>query len=557
MIFEDRTVKSHRGGGRRRRRTSRRLPVAPWMVMVAVAVITMSAVTVVFVNAVRSGCDGSTYRVPVAAANSIVPVLEEQARNWEETSPDYEGSCIGVEVNRVASGDAAAGLSGDWNERNFGSRPAAWVPDSSAWIDWIADSGSVEDISAADPVIIGSSHLVVAASEASLEEHPWLAGANWDEIVARSAAGDISVAAAEPRRSSAGLQALLNVALNDTGEIERESVTAWSDALDNGRTAVTTGKLFGQVTDIIAEEGDPETFADAYVAFDYEVESFNQGANEFQLETVEPQESLPDPIYPYLVLESAGWVNDIDAEVASQFGEYLEQNLEGTARSATEAPEVSTRSNDGVIRGETVRSAVQEWYLQRRQANVLAVMDRSEHMGLTDANGLTNVDLASEDLRELTGQLQDSSQMGLWSFTDDVSGEYQQALVQPKTLGQDDQRGSIDTAISNILPGSGGSPLYAVIDSSLSYMEERQVEEATDSILIFTAATGDPVSPLSQDDLLNRIAESDSTLRVNIVGYGGADGELLSEIAQATGGGYVDATDGVNGEDLLALVLGV
>ncbi|MFC4334282.1 vWA domain-containing protein [Salininema proteolyticum] len=533
MIFEDRTVKSHRGTGKRRRKGGGRLPVAPWVIIVAVCAVVIAAVTVVFVKAVRGACSGDVYRVPVSASGSVASGLKELASEWESTSPSYDGQCIGVSVERVSSVDAAGGLSGVWNERNLGKRPVAWVPDSSAWLDWVGESGTAGDLAAADRTLLGSSHLVLAVPEPVLAENPWLEEASWEEIASRAAGGDLDLASASPRTSSSGLHTLLNVALDEQGEGDRKAVENLAAALESGKTAATASEIFGQVTELRAAGEDPMAFADAYAAFDYEVESFNKGSGDFQLSVVEPAASLPDPVYPYVVLSDADWVGDVDARVAEEFGKFLATEAARTTLAESGLHTDAADEHGETLSSDTVRTALESWYSLRREVDVLALVDTSETME-------GSLSAAVDDFSALVDGLGDSSRVGLWDFSGQASENSVFVDAEAGVLGEGGHRDTVENAAYSLRAVPGGPPVYGALATAVDYMNDNASEGTTSSIVVFTSAAGDPVSAVDLETATD--LASTGSARVIVVGYPGADEASLTQIAESSGGVYVDAS---------------
>jgi Ca-activated chloride channel homolog len=387
MVFgQGRAVKSHRLG-RRRRKGGGRLPVAPWILITLVCVLAASVLTVVYMSLLRAGCGGSVYRVTVAAAPNISSALHEQARAWEQGHAEIDGRCVGVTVESVSAVDAARGLTGQWNQRQLGARPAAWVPDSDVWSDWVTGTEATAGMFSAESVVLGESRAVLAVPVAVAEEFGWTTGARptWGEILEAAEAGALTVAAASPRSSTEGLQAMLNVVVDADGAIDVEAMQRYSDAVDAGRTGASAEALFSELSAFVGEGGEVEAFATVYTALDYQVDFFNRSSPEaLAMVSVEPADARLNAVYPYLVLGGAGWVSEGDAAVAAAFGEFLGEPESREALAAagfgSSGAEAESLRAAVVVTGETVRAAVRQWQAMRRDLNVLIVVDSSSLM---------------------------------------------------------------------------------------------------------------------------------------------------------------------------------
>src|SRR3712207_9041553 len=85
-------VRSHRRGG-----PKKRLVVAPWIVVTAVAVVVLSGAGAGYAYLVRSSCSGSV-KATVVTSPSMQPVLDGLVRNWQNGNPAVDGKCVTVEI---------------------------------------------------------------------------------------------------------------------------------------------------------------------------------------------------------------------------------------------------------------------------------------------------------------------------------------------------------------------------------------------------------------------------------------------------------------------------
>lgn len=557
MVFgHTRAVKSHRTG-RRRKKGGSRLPVAPWIVITLVCVLVASVLTVGFVMLLRAGCSGDTYRVSVAAAGNSARALEDLAQEWEqEEAPELDGECVGVEINPVSAVDAARGLTGQWNTVSLGDLPIAWVPDSDVWAEWVTDTEVTADYFGDEPVVLGQSNTVLAVPEATAESLGWLGGEppSWAAVLDAAEAGDLRLAAANPRTSTEGLQSMLNAVSDGEGGVDLAEMDRYAAALEAGRTADNAEALFSEARD--AE--DPVGFADAYTALDYQVEEFNSGPDAgFELVPVTPAGAELNAVYPYLVFNAGGaqWVSESDARIAEMFGGYLQSDgaLEAFAEDGI-GPVDDAGAASGVITGATVREAVRQWRAPgQASVNVLLVLDRSEAGGQESVrwNG-EDVQASDAEIRaavSLLGELPSSSRVGLWEFGAGAGGGQNWEQVLEVADLSDGHREDVEGALWN--PSdlySGGSPLFDTVTAAHAYLGESAVEGAENIVVVLTNGGVDTVSAPTveetADALSSATAEQSVPVQVYTVGFGSADAGNLSLLAEATGGRLVEAEGG-------------
>jgi len=116
-------------GGRRR--------IAPWLVITAVAVVVLAALTVVYLrivnndrNPAEADCS-SRVVLPVTASPGAAAATESAAAAFDATGPTARSACVTTEVTEAPGGDVQRALASGW-QAGPGPAPSMWAPDSQA-----------------------------------------------------------------------------------------------------------------------------------------------------------------------------------------------------------------------------------------------------------------------------------------------------------------------------------------------------------------------------------------------------------------------------------------
>jgi hypothetical protein len=544
MVFgTEHKVRTHRLGRRRKKGGSRML-VAPWIVITMVCVLVAAGLTWGFVTLLRSGCS-DMYRVPVAVAPGVFTAMEDAARAWEAAGPEIDGECIGIDVQEVAAPEAERGIIADWGTKTLGPRPIAWVPDSQAWAAWVASDEKTASFATTEPVVLGQASSVLALAESKANELGWLGGQppSWADVVAAAGRGDISLAAANPRTSTEGLVAMLNASSDGAGGFSAEAMAAYSAAVESGSVTDDAEEQLAAY----AESGDP---SQAFTTLDYQVEEFNSDEEPADpLVPVTPSGAGVSAVATYLVLGNAPWVSGSDAGIAERFGEFLQGQVESGAFAAADLQPVDDpQAALAQTTPETVGAAVREWQVDRQDLNVLFLIDRSSVIETEsveyDGESVSAGDAAIRTAVETVAAMESTSWAGLWEFGVGADGETPWRGVTDIAELSDANRDALTGdmfAISENDPYEGGSPLYDALVNAYQYLNDNAVDGAVNVVVVLTNSGVDEVSAPTVDDAARGIAEISGEVTVYTVGLGSADTANLTTLAQAGGGGFVEA----------------
>jgi Ca-activated chloride channel family protein len=533
-------VKSHRLG-RRRKKGGNRMVVAPWIVITLVCVLVAAGLTWGFVALMRSGCDGPMYRVAIAAAPSLAGTLEDAAQEWEATGPEAStGQCIGAEIHEVSAADASSEFSGNWDTKVFGPRPIAWVTDSQAWVSKLASAETTAAFVSSEPLVLGEASPVLAVANSKATELGWVGGEppTWADVAAAATAGQITLAAANPKSSTEGLVAMLNAAGDGSGGFSDDAMTAWKSATGTGSLAASAD----DVLDAYAEASDPTL---AVTALDYQVEDFNAANSPADpLVPVVPAASNVSAVATYLVL-SGGWVSESDAAIAEAFGQHLKGMVDSgefidPELKAVDDPAAALAQTSP----ETVGATVQAWQVGRESLNVLFLVDRSSS---TDSetvsyggDDLTAGDAAVQAAIATVRDMESTSQVGVWEYGMGAGENDPYREVTGLTELSDEGRDTLETDLYAVSENSyeGGSPLYDTLLAASAYMDGQAGDGARSVIVVLTNSSKDEESAGTAADTA---AQLEGATLVYTVGFGETDPANLTTLATATGGEFVPA----------------
>ena len=112
----------------------------------AVAAIAAAAVLAAACSGGESGSGddrSECIQVDAAVSSEKIDLLGDLADDFNDSGATVDGTCIDVEVQKVASGVAAERLADGWDTATDGPRPVIWSPASSAWGQILKDRKSV------------------------------------------------------------------------------------------------------------------------------------------------------------------------------------------------------------------------------------------------------------------------------------------------------------------------------------------------------------------------------------------------------------------------------
>lgn len=158
------------------------------------------------------------------------------------------------------------------------------------------------------------------------------------------------------------------------------------------------------------------------------------------------------------------------------------------------------------------------------------------------SSGQSKLDLAKQAAAAALGQLSDTDQVGLWTFTT--------AMATPATIYSEDvpiqplakDRKELASALQGLQP-QNGTPLYAAIRLATKYMNGSAAPDLINAVVVLT----DGKNEYTDDNLDSLVADLGSSatengVRVFSIAYGAdADLDVLKKISQASRAAAYDA----------------
>jgi Ca-activated chloride channel family protein len=516
--------------------------------LITTAVLAVAAGATVAAHAVRATtpCDPRRPVLEVAASPDIAPVV---ARIADELRDD--GGCPGARVHAQVPSDVLAALT-----QRSTPPPDVWIPDSSLWVVRARDGQLVAPGSQHS---IASSPLVLALPRALRDRlAPGGTALPWSDALAAVSAGQVVLRLPEEPAAPAtvGLLAALQVAVGQEPDPRAALAALLHSAqlqagLEDGGQALST---LGSSADSAVPVTEQAVFHHAGTP------------DAAPVAAVYPQAAGTPFDYPFAVLGAEGGLETtasrLRAAVRSPHGQALlseagfrgadgvadglpaDRGVDGTQPGSVAVPDVATA--DGLRR---TLDAV------RQDARLLAVVDLSGSMTapFPGWGGSSRLDLA---LRAAAAGLElypDSTEVGLWSFSEDVSGasDYQELVpIAPLAASGDGGRQALALAMTRMraVP-DGGTGLYDTTLAAVRTVRAGWDPARVNAVVLLTDGDDTDDDGIGLDELLATLRseqESGQPVPVITVAYGDGDGDgaqSLAAISAATGGASYQVSD--------------
>lgn len=587
-------VRTHRRGGKGTRRSKRRKIFAPWIIVTTVTALVLGLITAGFTYLITSGCDGEQ-RFTLLTSQELGNSLRTLAREWADTGPGVDGTCVAVDVVDKESADVQQALSPDWNTKLDGAQPDVWVPEASAWARMAQDKDAAAKMLPDLRPSVARSSTVIAMPKVMAEAMKAPdAKLTWADLLRKAGSaegwaayghadwGKVKLGMANPLKSTASLLGLLAIIDgDDNGEVT-------DDELKNVMTLKNNLSVYPEdSTKLIAglRKADAEQTALAYVsafpALERDVLSYNRGNPRQPLVAIYPSNGSPDADYPYLTL-NAPWSTPVKQEAARQFLEFVRSDAGRAAlqhdgfrdpnrnaggdfnESNGLQPAVAAPPRDE-MQAEAVTNTVTTWTALNRMTNVLFVVDTSEPMAAqvtVNGKNTTLLAMAGQALKNALEMIDGKSHAGLWQFSTNYGNgkDYLELVTMGELNGN--RRSEFKSDIDGLQAGDA-SGLFDTTLAAYTTMQSHYVENAKNMVVLLTAGTDtSPNRTMDLEKLTGELtAKGDPNKPVSVVtiGYGGkADENAMQAIAAATKGQYFPSTypDQINKALLNALFTG-
>ena len=541
----------------------------------------------------REGCT----TVNVGASSEKAALMGTIAKNYAASGRTVNGACYDIIVTSLASGTGEANLAAGWNVSTNGPAPDVWTPAASSWVTLLRSDLVAKDkpnILPDESKSIVSTPLVLAMPQPMAQALGWpKAQIGWSDIFGLVQAKDgwaskghkewgaFTLGKTNPTISTSGLNATIGALVAATGkssdltqaDLKNPKVRSYVQAVEHsvvhyGDTTLTylsnlqraddAGGALNYLSAVAVEEksvldydagnpsGDPATLG-------------KHAPPKVPLVAVYPKEGTLYSDSPYVVLNAA-WSTPAKQAGANDFLAYLlapEQQkvfTDANFRTFDHQAGAPIKASSSVIAdgvkvtlnppGSAVLTGVRAlWSDLRKRARVLLLLDVSGSMG-DDAgsSGMSKLDLAKQAAASALGQLSDTDEVGLWTFTTNMStaSKIYSEDVPIAPLAKD--RKELTTTLQGLIP-KNGTPLYAATREASKYMNSSVDPDLINAVVVLT----DGKNEYTDDDLDSLVSDLSSSaaengVRVFSIAYGAdADLDTLQKISGASRAAAYDA----------------
>jgi len=493
----------------------------------------------------RSEC----IQVDAAVSSEKIDLLGDLADDFNDSGAIVDGTCIDVEVQKVASGVAAERLADGWDTATDGPRPVIWSPASSAWGQILNQrlSTAGNPAMATDPVSFMNTPLVIAMPRPMAEALGWPdQPIGWSDILALSRSangwadeghpewGRFRLGKTNPNYSTSGLHALIAQTYAATGKTAGLS----SEDLQNptvqqyGRDIESSVVHYGDITMTFLNNwfradrrGTALNYASAVAVEEKSLIDYNAGNPDGEFDQGEKPRPPRTPlvaIYPTegtlysdnpLFVLDADWVSGPQRAAAQQFQKFVMEpkNQEkvlkfgfrpGNPDVAVGAPITADNGVDPnqpqtlleVPSGAVMDELLGRWAEQRKGARVMLVIDVSGSMGdpadPSDPGGPTKLDLAKEAVIDGLDSFKAEDLVGVRIFTSGIDGGPADFvdLAPVQAIGPNRER--IKNQVDQLSP-LNGTPLYSVTQRSYDQMLTGYDPALINAVILLTDGRND------------------------------------------------------------------
>jgi Ca-activated chloride channel family protein len=553
--------------GRRGRTRKASIP-ALVAIAIALSIITMIGLSASAVIA-RASCSSSPELVNLAASQDIAATIQAIARTYNSQNEVVGGRCVDVQVSQGQPSAVAGQIDGQASVQGL-SPVAAWIPDSSLWVD-VARSYAV-GAQAVQPtgINVARSPIMIVTSQAVAK----LTGvfdspASWNLLLPSSYGGPpsglgLSVDMPDPSDSAVGLATLIEVnrALGSTpaGRTGFTKFVYNTTSTADFDSVVALSSLVGSTGAPFYRKAIAEASEQAVVAYD-RANPAHPLAARYPLSASKDLASAQLD-YPYVLTTS----NPAVKQAAAAFGHYLlspyAQALIRYAgfRSSSGSPDALPASSGLSSQPFTLATAASP----SEAATSLGVWQRlglgSRDLVLRDVSPTMNAvvgpgNLTLEDVLNRTAAaglalFPDTTQMGLWTMPNegDPSKAFQ-SLVPigslPSYWGLITRRQQLQEITATLKPGTQPLRLYDAIVAGYKAMTATYAPNYVNALLVLTAGV-DSRQDMQFSSALSQIRglyNPAKKIEIVVLDFGASNLQQLQQIASASGGAAFPITN--------------
>lgn len=538
------------------------------------------------------GCAEGEAPLRVATTPSAADAVRDAAKAWSAERPVVYDHCIRVEVQSIDSEAVLTGLTENWDEAKLGTRPHAWITDSTIWANRL--SSVDHSLLGAAPQSIATSPVLLTFPEEGAQAVQVGSGLRWTDLPDVTSATDgwdrfgkaqwgaFAVAMPDPTTNAATAM-VIQSALAGASPDGRGPVTATMLTLDpvkammsrlvGSKPARTPGST-AEAMELLADK--PSVNAAGFSAvpvFEVDLYRHNTGKDDGTPPT-RPLYGVaaggPSPIADFPFIPLAGdWVDEAQVRAAQAFREFLtepEQRriLAGTGLRAN-SPEDLPKPLPGVrwssttdaltpADSTTTQQISAAWATEDDGQVVTVLVDSSRSTGEGADGGRSRMDWVKS---ALSGQVNRSvsGSIGLWEFSRSLDGDRPyRRLVATGPVRQQRQR--LLDGIAGLRPQST-TQLYTSLVALYQAAQDNYQQGKRNRIVVLTDGPND--GGLTYQELrgqLERLTRTDRPVSISVVAIGQEpERRPLGEIAQSTGGTLSIAGDGAAIDPALSQLL--
>jgi Mg-chelatase subunit ChlD len=517
-----------------------------WKVLVGGAALALAAAASVVAQGAEASapCDPQRPVLQVVASPDIAAAVSRIARGVHDA-----GGCPAVHVRAEAAPDVLTAL-----RQSTAPPPDVWIPDSSLWVARAVDEQLVLPV---DQVSIAASPLTLAVP-AGLRDRlaHGEAAVPWPDVVTALNAGQLvlHVPAEVASPSTVGILGALTAAVQQQPD-PRTTLTRLL------RTVRVDSGLVDGTGALAALDAD----ADRAVPVPEQVVFEHRGTPDAtDIAAIYPSTEGTPFDYPFTTLRAGGILEATAGRLltalASRQGQQVLRDdgfrgIDGSGDGLT-----ANRGVDGTQPGTvrvpdlaTATDLLETFDAMRRDARLLGVVDVSGSMAepVPGAGGSTRLDLA---LRAAAAGLQlypDTTEVGLWSFSEDVTGapDHQELVpIAPITDSGPGGREAIAVAMAHLRPvPDGGTGLYDTALAAVRAVRADWDPARVNAVILLTDGADTDAQGIGLDELLSTLHSEQASgqpVPVITIAYGDDNGaEALAAISAATDGAAYQTSD--------------
>jgi Ca-activated chloride channel homolog len=552
---------------RRRRRPTALLAAACILLVLALGI----GGFVFFVNQpVQSlACRGGSLPLQVVISPDQAGVVTQAAAEYERRRPAVDDRCVDVQVRGTDSAEAAAALSGGWDEATQGPAPDVWVPASSAWALQVALRQQATKQDVLIPLEypkLATTPMVMAMPKPMAETLGWPRSTlGWKDLLGAVANqegwkafghpewGAFKLGKTDANLSTPGLEALIAAVFAATGQTSELSVETLVKEEDKLRQLILgLERAPGQDADTPAtflanlqqadQAGQALNFVSAVPLDEKSVWDYNRGnasgledgaergKPDVPLVAIYPKEGTLEADHPWVVLR-APWVNDAKRRAAAEFLDYLrsepiqERFQAAGFRTSEGRPGPQLSQANGLLPDQpsrvlappapkVVAAALESWNAARKRSNVLAVYDVSGSMKeeVPGTGGRTKMDIVKEAAGQALALFAPETNLGTWVFSTNLVGNRDWAEsvpIGPTNARLPDgkiRRQVLAEALARLQATNGDTGLYDTTLAAFRAVQRSYAPQRINIVVLLTdGINDDPSGGIDRAELLRRL----------------------------------------------------